>query len=370
MILRRYIFREIVITFLGVFVLLLLVFISLKMVDHLAQAAAGRIPVSAVLSLVGLTTLTLLGLLVPLCLFGAVLFALGRLQRDNEIIAMAGAGIGGRTLHRNVLQLTAVFAVAIASCSLFFGPWAQREMRDLKLRAEQESDITGVTPGQFKEFSDGKRVVFVRGLSPNKRDLEEVFMQERKDERMTVLSARNAEIATEQGTGHRYALFKNGSSYAGVPGRADYEITYYQTAGYRIDQGAQDRASDNVKSAPTTRLLIDGDPASTAELQWRVSIPIMTVLLSAFAVSLLGLVGRGNRYGALLLAVLVYFTYSNLLGIARTMVKKEHVSPIIGLWWVHLLVLAVILLMENYPALVRAWRERRSRGQTLLPAGG
>jgi lipopolysaccharide export system permease protein len=368
-ILRRYLFREIVITFLGVFVLLLLIFISLKMVDHLAQAAAGRIPVGAVLSLVGLTTLTLMGLLVPLCLFGAVLFALGRLQRDNEIIAMAGAGIGGRYLHRNVLQLTAIFALAVASCSLFFGPWAQREMRDLKVRAEQESDITGVTPGRFKEFSDGNRVVFVRSLSPDKRHLEEVFMQERRDERLSVLSANNAVIATEEGTGHRYALFQDGSSYRGVPGQADYEITHYQRFGWRIDQGASASAGENVKSAPTTRLLMDEDPASTAELQWRVSIPIMTVLLSVFAVSLLGLVGRGNRYGAILLAVLVYFTYSNLLGVARTMVKKEHVHPIVGLWWVHLLVLAVILLMENYPRLLRAWRERRQTRQTLIPAG-
>lgn len=366
-ILRRYLFREIGITFAGVFLLVVMIFISLRMVDYLAQAAAGRLPVGAVLSLVGLVIVSYLAGLIPICLLPAIMLSMGRMQRDNEITAMAGAGIGGRFLHRNVAAFASVFVFAVASCSLFFGPWATREMRSLKVRAEQESDITGVTPGRFKEFSEGDRVLFVRSLTPDKQRMEEVFLQERDRDAMSVLAADSAALAIEDETGHRFALFHNGSRYKGVPGQADFEITHYQTLGWRIDQGAQGGVSENTKSMPTLRLLAARDPASVAELQWRLSVPILTFLLSVFAVSLLRLAGRHNRYGALLIAVLVYFTYSNLLGVARTLVKKEEIPGIIGLWWVHLLVIGVILLMEFQPQWTR-WLRSLRQPPAAVPA--
>ncbi|MFO1436251.1 MAG: LPS export ABC transporter permease LptF [Gammaproteobacteria bacterium] len=368
MILRRYLIREVVVTFLGVFILILAIFVSLKVVDYLAQAAAGRMPVGAIVTLVGLLIVSNLALLSPICLVVAIPFALGRMQRDNEIIAMANAGIGSPFVHRYIFQLTGLFALAVAACSLFFGPWALGEMRDLRTRAEQESDITGVTPGRFKELGDGDRVLFVKSLSTDKRDLEDVFLQDRKGQRLSVLAASKAEVATEEGTGHRYALFHDGSSYKGIPGQADYEVTHYESLGWRIDQSSQNKVADNVKSASSFELLLGEDPANSAELQWRISVPIMTLLSSIFAVSLLSRVGRGNRYSQILVTVLLYFTYSNLLGVGRTMIKKEHVPAIVGIWWVHLLVIAVIVLMEKYPDILRAWRESRRAQQQLLPS--
>jgi lipopolysaccharide export system permease protein len=114
--------------------------------------------------------------------------------------------------------------------------------------------------------------------------------------------------------------------------------------------------------------LAGDDPGNSAELQWRISIPIMTVLSSVFAVSLLSRVGRGSRYSQILITVLLYFTYSNLLGVGRTLIRKENVPVIVGIWWVHLLVIAVIVAMEKYPDILRAWRESRRPKQVLLPS--
>jgi lipopolysaccharide export system permease protein len=358
-ILRRYLFREIILTFAGVFVLLLLVFVSRSMVEYLGEAASGKLPVGAILSLMGLLVVNTLSLLVPLCLFIGILFALGRMQHDNEVIAMAGAGLGGNYLIRNVTQLATVFAIGIAACSLVFGPWAMREMKTLKARAEQESDITGITPGRFKEFSDGSHVLFVRNLSTDRKQMQEVFLQIRDAEKLSVLSAHSAMLATEEGTGNRFVLFRDGSRYKGTPGRADYEVTHYQNFGVRIDRGDGDAVLENTKGMPTSKLLVSDDPTNIAELQWRISVPIMTLLLAVFAVSLLRLLDNGNRYVALLIAVLVYFTYSNMLVVARTLLKKEELPPIVGMWWVHLAMAAIILLMEWHPALVRWWRQRR-----------
>jgi lipopolysaccharide export system permease protein len=70
----------------------------------------------------------------------------------------------------------------------------------------------------------------------------------------------------------------------------------------------------------------------------------------------------------LLIAVLVYFTYSNLLGVARTLVKKEEIPGVVGLWWVHLLILGVILLMEYHPQWLRWLRSLRPPPPAVSPA--
>ena len=68
-----------------------------------------------------------------------------------------------------------------------------------------------------------------------------------------------------------------------------------------------------------------------------------------------------GRYSGLLIAVLAYFTYSNVMGIARTLVKKGDVPPLFGMWWVHLLMLAIVAVMFAWPA----WRRKRAAGKQV-----
>ncbi len=365
-ILTRYLLREIALAFAGVFVLLLLIFLSRSVVEYLADAASGTLPVDAILGLLGLLVVSKLSLLLPLCLFAAVLLALGRMQRDNELVAMANAGVGGRYLHRQIGKLAALFAAAMALCALSFGPLATRVMKEHEAKAQQESDITGITPGRFKEFSAGNRVLFVEGLSADKQRMEEVFLQIRDDEKLGVLAADGAALTAEEGTGHRFVVFSNGSRYEGVPGRADYDITHYQRFGVRMDRSETHRAVESTRAIPTSRLWGSEDPIHIAELQWRISVPIMTLLLALFAVALLRRSAADSRYTALLIAILVYFTYSNMLGIARSLLHKGDLPVYVGLWWVHLLLVAVIVALEYWPALRARLRQRASREQ-LMP---
>ncbi|MGH8533910.1 MAG: LPS export ABC transporter permease LptF, partial [Gammaproteobacteria bacterium] len=59
-----------------------------------------------------------------------------------------------------------------------------------------------------------------------------------------------------------------------------------------------------------------------------------------------------------------YFTYSNLLGIAKTLAKQGVVPVYLGLWWVHALLGLVILALLGYPLLRKRWA-RRQRAPTL-----
>jgi lipopolysaccharide export LptBFGC system permease protein LptF len=64
------------------------------------------------------------------------------------------------------------------------------------------------------------------------------------------------------------------------------------------------------------------------------------------------------------LAVLAYFMYTNLLAAARVWIEKEQPAGQFGLWWIHLLVLAIaaaLLWSELNPGRLRwKWRWRRA----------
>ncbi len=348
-ILRRYLTREILHAFLAIFTLLLLIFISRSVVNYLSEAASGKLNADAILSLVGLIVLMSLTLLVPLCLFIAIIMALGRMQRDNEIIAIAGIGLGASFLQNTVRRLAIVFALALAAMSLLSNPWVARKMKEMEAQAQEESDITGISPGRFKEFSDGDRVLFVKKMSDDKQTMQDVFLQNREQNREAVLAADHANLAVEQGSGNRFVVFAGGSRYEGTPGHADYEVTQYDRFGVRIDQADKDQGVEISKAIPTADLIGSDNPRYQAELEWRISTPISVLLLTALAVVLARRASRDNRYGIALTGILLYFTYSNLLGISRSILKRGDLSPYIGLWWVHLLLLALILALEFKP---------------------
>ena len=61
----------------------------------------------------------------------------------------------------------------------------------------------------------------------------------------------------------------------------------------------------------------------------------------------------GNWHVGLLTAISVYFVYNNLLGVAKSLVKKGDLHPYIGLWAVHLalvVLLTVLLVRQRRPA--------------------
>ena len=102
-----------------------------------------------------------------------------------------------------------------------------------------------------------------------------------------------------------------------------------------------------------------GDAA--AEWEWRLSKPVLVFVLSVYAMVLAYTDARRGRLANLFGAVLVYFIYSNLLGLGQTLIKKGQTPAGLGLWWIHalMLVIAVYLFYQrnrNQPLFARPAR--------------
>ena len=73
--------------------------------------------------------------------------------------------------------------------------------------------------------------------------------------------------------------------------------------------------------------------------------PIMVLVLALVAVPLAALRPREGRYARVAIAILIYFVYSNLVSAMQIWIEKGRIAPIVGSWWVHLLVVAVGLVL-------------------------
>nr|VFJ51081.1 MAG: lipopolysaccharide export system permease protein [Candidatus Kentron sp. FM]VFJ55567.1 MAG: lipopolysaccharide export system permease protein [Candidatus Kentron sp. FM]VFK08975.1 MAG: lipopolysaccharide export system permease protein [Candidatus Kentron sp. FM] len=366
MILNKYIYRETLLVFMAVLSILLLVYVSHRFVRYLAEAAAGAIPVDVIFRLLGLQLLRKLEIFMPIAFYISVLLSLGRMHQDNEITAMTSSGIGLTVIVGSIFRLSLIFAALTMILSLYVSPEVMSIQNQYKEKAKEKSDITGIYPGQFREIKRGERVIYVESISPDKRSMQNVFAHIRQKDNSYIVVANSAHQTIDDGTGERFIVLENGSRYTGEPGELDFVITDFKRYTIRIEGKATNKVvhRHRIDTLPTTELLrATNNPHHAAELQWRFSIPLSLIVLSLLAIVLARTSSGGGKYAKLVTAILAYFVYSNLLGIARMLVEQGHLNPAIGLLPVHgavLLIIAVALIVEHSHGTLRGtlhgWR--------------
>lgn len=367
MILRRYIQKEIVEKLGWILGLLLLILTSNRFVDYLSDAAAGQLPSELIFQMLMMKMLATLPKLMPIAVFIAVILGMSRLTRDKEITIIRSSGMTFRFQFMSVLQFAFVFSCIVFIVGFYIAPWAEQNVGLLKERARSESDITGMKAGKFKEFSEGDRMVYVERLSADEEYMQNVFLQVRQDNNLGVLNSSSAKYEFTERSGSRYILFKDGRRYIGSPGELNYQITRYRTYAVLIDEGNAGVVHSKLEAVPSASLFNSDNPKYVAELQWRISLVLSTLLLPLLAVALSRYSFSDQRYLPIFVCIAIYFIYSNLLGVSKTLLKRDDISSYLGLWWVHLLLVAITLFLFYLPDLKKAIFNRGS-SQQLLPA--
>jgi len=365
--LERYIHREILDKVAWVVGILVLILASNRFVEYLADAAAGKLPGDLIAEMLIMKLVAMLPRILPIAVFLAVMMAMSRMARDRELTIVAGAGMSDGFQLKAVAHFAVLYAVLVAVAAFEVSPWAERRIEDLKQRARVESDISGVTAGQFREFNEGDRVVYVQSLSGDRQSMENVFLQVRQEGNLGVLTSDGARFGANERTGSRYIVFRDGRRYVGSPGSLDFQITEYRHYAVLVEQGTGGGATATMETLPTSLLFGSDQPKHRAELQWRLSYVLAAVLLPLLAVAMNRFGGGEHRYSQMFVGVAVYFIYSNLLGVSRTLLKRDEISPFVGLWWVHVLMLAMIVLLVRHDAVRRTLR-RLLRGRRVLRA--
>ena len=359
----RYLLKEVINGWLAVTLFLWLILVSNRLVRYLGDAVSGDIPGNVIFKLIGLKMVWYLVHVVPFALALGVVLALGRLYRDNEMTVMSACGVGPWRIYKPLLGLGVVLAIILAWLSLYISPEVQGMSFKLENLAKQQADMTLLGAGRFNELQNGRLTFYAERLSADKQKMENLFIVLRsikeQEKLPQLLTARSAYRKVDAGTGDSFLVLVEGYRYEGKPGEANYRIMKFGEYGVRIDLPGHPEEQERQESIPSAALLGSSDPKDVAELQWRLAMPVSVIVLLLLAVPLCKSSPRQGRYGRLVVAILLFVVYYNLLATAKYWVGEGAGPAAIGLWWVPVLPVLLTIVLLNSEHLRCLFRSRQ-----------
>lgn len=344
MLYRRTLTREMGLTTGAVLMVLVAISLVVLFIRLLGDVARGKLANEAVFTFLGFSLLHFLPVLMTIALFAGVLLPLSRIWRDSEMVIWFNAGLSLTQWMRPVLAFSVPFSMVILLLTLVLNPWAQIKKSEYRQDLGSRSESALIAPGMFAESGAGQRVYYVESLNPLTGIVRNVFMQSRIDGQLGLVVAREGNH-TELPDGSRYLVFKDGRRYEGTPGQLDYRIVQFERYWMRLDPAPVGSRETTVRQARVKELLADATPTGRAELLWRLGVPLSALILSVMAIPLSFVNTRARRSYGLVVALLLYFLYNNMLSLSQAWVAQDKLNPWTGMVASHLLMLLAVVAM-------------------------
>jgi len=361
----RYLSREVLLTLSAVSAVLLVIIMSGRFIKYLAQAASGLLDPGSLFLIMGYRLPGFLQLILPLGLFLGILLSYGRLYLESEMTVLSATGMSQQRLFCMTLFPATLVALLVAWLSLSLAPQGANQFQLLLNKQDALTEFDTLEPGRFQALRDGTRVTYTESMSDDRVNLGGVFISQKnissnnKDRGISVLVAEKGrqEIRPD---GNRYLILDNGYRYDGSPGQADYRAIKYDEYGVLLPKPeVSDEVTDR-DAMPTRTLIGSEDIRMRAELQWRMSLPLLVFIVTLMAVPLSRVNPRQGRFLKLLPAILLYMAYLTILIAARGALDKGKIPAMFGLWWVHGIFLSIGLGLLYWEPLRLKRASRRS----------
>ena len=233
-VIRRYLSWELLQYWLVFTLVLWLVLVTARFSLYLGQAAGGELPAGTVLYLLGLKSVGFFVFLLPVTLFLALLWLLGRLNRDYETLAMGASGIGLLQLYRAFAAPVLLVALLVAVLSLLLVPRTAQLGYQLRADSQRQLDAQALTAGRFHLLRGGRWLLYAQRAGAAAGQLDDVFVHVQRPGRAQVLVARHALVRKAENTRERFLVLQDGYRYDGEPGLADYRVLHYNEYALRL----------------------------------------------------------------------------------------------------------------------------------------
>jgi len=332
------------------FTVLFTIFVTWTLISILGKAAGGKVASGDVLALIGFSVLNYLPTLIILTSFIAVIATITRSYRDSEMVVWFASGQSLMRWVAPVLMFGLPLVALVAALSFIATPWAKMKSAEFVERFEKREDLKRVSPGQFRESTSTNRVFFVEGSTRASTVVQNVFVNSVDQGNNSIVVAKEGVIEPD-GKGGQYLVLKNGRRYLGQPGRADFQSMEFERYRMRVSSQVPVMGSETPADALSTPALLalPDNRFTNAELLYRISAPISCVVLMLLAIPLGFVNPRAGSSANLILALLIFFTYSNLSKLFEASVKQGKMSFHMAWWPLHLAALVVV-------AALFAWR--------------
>ena len=318
----------------------------------MAQESIERgIPIEELIPLINYNMIRDFPLILSLSLFLAIILAVTQLYKNSEAIVMNSLGLGDKQFIIFLRPLVAVSFLILLLLTTSAVPWSKQQKYLIEEENKSASEFSFIKEGEFEEFKDGEIVFYAsKSSTPDSKTeqyMEEIFIYAKSNENSLIVLATEAIKFTDPETRHVYLRLRDGTRYQNMAGLDSKNILDFDQYDLQIISGDMQNTVTQyaaIEGVNTLELFKGEGPLVSAELQWRLSPPISLLILSALGVLLGKASPRSGRSIGLLIGVVVFMLYNNVLLIAKNSVERGELDPIIGLWSVHLLVILLTFI--------------------------
>jgi len=321
--------------------ILLVIIFSVQFVKILQKVAEGALNPDAVFQMLGYEMTKVSGVLVPPSYFFALLWVLASMYRDSEMTALQAGGIGLPQLMRSVKWVSLPATILSGFLVMWGVPWANQQIEIVKALEERRSDIAMVQAGKFNEFKRGDLIVYAERVDPGTGYLKNVFVQDRQRGKLGILIADEAYQLRDEDSADNFIVLASGKRYEGEPGRSDYQVSDFHEYALRMPVAKLDLKAWRMGAEDTFTLLTIGSLGASAEIAYRLSVPLGVLLFTVLAFPLAKSAPRKDVYGRLGTAILVYFVFLNLQKVSGRWIETGQLSAWMSMSGLFLLIFSI-----------------------------
>ncbi len=361
-IINRYIFRELLSPFAGSLFFLTFVFLMTRIPEITNMVVNYNAGILSVGLLVVYTLPRFLEFTVPMSVMIAILLTFMRMTRENEIVALKGAGI---SLYR-LLPVVLVFCLAGFLLTLWvtvFGvSWGKLSLKKKSIEMARTSIDAALQERQFNmELEDV--MIYVSHVDMRTKALTDVFIEDRRTKGMVSISIAPSGELIRLDDEQVYTI----RLHNGVINQVDMEkqsVSNIQFGNYdiNIDLNRMNKTKNHVSKALDERSLVellgmvrsgltDKIQLNSAlmQLHERLSIPFACLALGVFAFPL-GVqstaLRRSSGFG---MGIFFFLVYYFLLAIGWSAGETGKYPPVLGMWLPNLVMggVGVFFLVRN-----------------------
>jgi len=321
-------------------------------------ASKGIIPNDSILTILVFSLLKYLPILLTLTLFLTILLTLSRWFKDSEMMIWFSSGLGLTSFIRPILFFSLPIILLIGFLSLYLSPWATQKSEEYKAGLKNRDELATISPGSFKESKSKDRVFYVEGFGDLGSKVKNVFVQSEQNGKLGIIvSNEGSRVSTN--TDDEYIVLKKGKRYEVNHENNHFTEIKFSDYGFLVEKKLPPIIDVNqVEAMPTLLLLLTKGNREIAEFVWRVSLPISGIVLIILAIPLSFINPRSGRSVNIIIAIMIFAIYNNLMGVTQSYINLGKLNPYIGGSIVHLF----ILLIASYLML------RRNLNLPLLPS--
>jgi lipopolysaccharide export system permease protein len=288
-------------------------------------------------------------LLLPISFFLGIVFAFGRLYKDHEISVMNACGMGYWQFYKSILLVILPVFILNAFTSVWLNSSVQRSAQSIVSNSKNIHEFNQVKAGQFNQSKSGAHVFFMESISEDKQVLHNVIISQSTEKTRALETAKSGRHKIDEITGDLFLVVGPGERTELELGKKNVKVIQFKQHGILI---AKKVVSDSYRirerEKPPALLWRSTELKDKVELMWRISIPLVLIVLALLAVPLSYVAPRKGQFGKIGYALLVYIAYFNLMAFGRSQLEQGNIPLMLNFWWIHLIFigLTIILLVK------------------------